>query len=78
MYESNNCCKGTGILGWFQEISLIFVEVVATGERIGDRVGEEGLECVVKGVKMGSAEPNTITFKTKNLKMSSVVTTGKN
>ena len=25
------CCKGTGILGWIQEISQNLVEVVATG-----------------------------------------------
>jgi hypothetical protein len=36
---------------------LILVEVVATGERIGDRVGEEGVELVVKGIKKGSVEP---------------------
>ena len=72
-YDSNSWCKGTGILGWFQEISQILVGVVATGGVICDRVKEEGLEGVVNGFwdfldePSGKAERSTALEMTKGI-----------
>ena len=66
-------CKGTGILGWFQEISQILVGVVATRGVICDRVKEEGLEGVVNGFwdfldePSGKAERSTALEMTKGI-----------
>ena len=49
-YDSNNWCKGTGILGWFQELCLILVGVVATREVICDKIRGRWLEYVVNRV----------------------------
>ena len=78
MYETKTDAKVRGFLAHSKKLARLLSELLRQAWCFATDQEMRGSECRIRAKKMGSAEPNTITFKTKNLKMSSVITTGKN